>query len=155
MARPVMLLALVCTGLFAGFCFCYAFAVVRALARLDDRAYVVAMRHLNEAVPSPPFLVVLAGTALLPWAVLAGGFGDGGSRTWLLGAAALCAAGAIAVTLLGNVPMNARLAAGNPVTEADWHALRQGFEARWNALHAARTALVAAAFGLLAAGGLK
>ena len=47
-------MAVISTGLYAGFCFAYAFTVSRGLATLTDDGYVSAMRALNEATPSVP-----------------------------------------------------------------------------------------------------
>lgn len=69
---------------------------------------------------------------------------DRGTPTLLGTASVVCLLAMLAITLLGNVPINnetVRLDAG---VETDrWRRLRR----RWNDLHAARVALDAAAFG--------
>lgn len=149
MPRLLLVLATLSTGLFAGLCFCYAFVVTKALARLDDVQYVVLMRQLNDAVPGPAFFTVFLGAPL--WSALALAFGPGplGHR-WPTGAALSCCVLAAVITVTGNVPLNARLAAADTSTPAEAGRARAAFERRWNRLHALRTAALTAALALLA-----
>ncbi|WP_051468831.1 DUF1772 domain-containing protein [Actinomadura oligospora] len=150
MTRLPLYLATVSVGLFAGFCFCYAVAITRGLAHLDDQAYVTAMRRLNEAVPSVPFFLVFGGSLLLPLVA----FAFSSPRhptwaTWLVGAAAVCCVAAFAISVAGNVPLNGRLAAAVTRDAADFHRARQTFEHTWNVLHLFRTLLSGLALVLL------
>ncbi|MEV5569768.1 DUF1772 domain-containing protein [Spirillospora sp. NPDC052269] len=140
MGRLPLYLATVAVGLFAGFCFCYAVAITRGLARLDDQAYVTAMRKLNEAVPSVPFLLVFGGSLVLPLVALA--FSSPRHPTlvtWLIAAAAVCSVAAFAVSVAGNIPLNGRLADAVTRDAADFHRARHAFEHTWNVLHLLRT----------------
>jgi len=138
-------MAVIGTGLYAGFCFAYAITVTRGLSALTDDGYVAAMRALNAATPSVPFAAIFAGSAVLLVLALAAQRRSRPAAP-LLGAALLCYLGAVAVTLLGNVPLNGRLAG-----DGDPAALRQLFEEPWNTYHAIRTGLALVAFGLAAA----
>ncbi|MFC5185603.1 anthrone oxygenase family protein [Actinomadura harenae] len=150
MARLPLILATVSVGLFAGFCFCYTVAITRGLAHLDDQQYVTAMRRLNDAVPSVPFLLVLGGSVVWPLVAFAlASPRHPAPRTWLIAAAAVCCLAAFAVTVAGNVPLNGRLAAAVTHDAAGFHRARESFEHTWNVLHLVRTLLSGLAFALL------
>lgn len=75
------------------------------LARTDDATFVSSMRAINRAVINPLFL----GPIFLP-PVLPGAAGVSATATaasgLLLAATAVFGAGVVAVTLVGNVPLN-------------------------------------------------
>ncbi|MCJ1674730.1 MULTISPECIES: hypothetical protein [unclassified Rathayibacter] len=52
---PLLLAALVTSGLAAGFFYAFACAVMPGLGRTDDRAFVSAMTAINAAVQNPLF----------------------------------------------------------------------------------------------------
>ncbi|MFJ4337464.1 DUF1772 domain-containing protein [Streptomyces sp. NPDC088915] len=149
MATLLLALAVVCTGLYAGFMLIFLTGVMPALARLTDAEFVTAMRRINECVPRAVFLTVFLGVVALPAAALLVPVdGRTDARTWLLLAGLVCAVLNHLVTLGGNIPLNNALAsapAGDPAP------VRAAFEARWNAFHRARTALITVSFGLLTA----
>ncbi|WP_432059643.1 DUF1772 domain-containing protein [Streptomyces sp. S1] len=149
MATLLLALAVVCTGLYAGFMLVFLTGVMPALARLTDAEFVTAMRRINEYVPRAVFLTVFLGVVAFPAAALLVPVdGRTDAQTWLLLAGLGCAVLNHAVTLGGNIPLNNALAsapAGDPA------AVRAAFEKRWNGFHRARTALIAVAFGLLTA----
>ncbi|MEV4949727.1 anthrone oxygenase family protein [Streptomyces sp. NPDC053755] len=151
MATLLLALAVAATGLYAGFMLIFRTGIMPALARLDDAAFVDAMRRINEYVPRPLFLVVFLGVAALPVAALLVPV-DGRTETqkWLVLAGAVCAVLNHLVTIGGNVPLNTALAASESTGESP-AAVRATFEKRWNGFHLIRTALVTAAFGLLTA----
>ncbi|WP_405403357.1 DUF1772 domain-containing protein [Streptomyces sp. NBC_01104] len=151
-------LAVITTGLYAGFMLTFLVAIMPGLAALSDEAFAAAMRRFNEKVPGPAFLVLFLGVIAFP-AVAA--FTEYGEDGWSLVAVALvCAVVSHLVTIAGNIPLNQALAesegrsgdAGEP-GGGDDSAARTAFEARWNALHRFRTALSLAAFVLLAVAG--
>ncbi|MEV6969116.1 DUF1772 domain-containing protein [Hamadaea sp. NPDC051192] len=141
----VLGLATILSGLYAGFCVAYALTVMPGLAETDDKTFVDAMRSVNEATPSVPFALIFAGPVVLSSAALV--MHRAQRRTAILLAAALaCSVATVAVTLLGNVPLNGRMTeAGDPA------ALRAAFEGPWVTFHLLRTALAIGAFGLVAA----
>ena len=70
---------------------------------------------------------------------------------WLAVAAAGCFVLMLAITLVGNVPINDRVLELTPQTPVqDWRALRR----RWDWLHSIRVALDVAALGALILGAL-
>ncbi|WP_411073450.1 DUF1772 domain-containing protein [Streptomyces sp. cmx-4-7] len=149
MATLLLALAVVCTGLYAGFLLIFLTGVMPALARLTDAEFVTAMRRINEYVPRAVFLTVFLGVVALPAAALLVPVdGRTDAQKWLLLAGLACAVLNHLVTLGGNIPLNNVLAgapAGAPA------AVRAAFEGRWNAFHRVRTALIAVSFGLLTA----
>lgn len=146
MASLFLTLAVITTGLYAGFMLTFLVAVMPGLAALSDEGFTAAMRRFNEKVPGPAFLVLFLGVIAFP-AVAA--FTEYGEDGWLLVVVALvCAVVSHLVTIAGNIPLNQALAESEG---GDDSAARTAFEARWNTLHRFRTALSLAAFVLLAA----
>ena len=150
MPRLILLLATVSTGLFAGFCFCYAVVVVPMLSHLDDEEYVTMMRKLNNEVPGVPFFLVLAGSVVSTLVALGLHTPLHPTReTWLIAAAAVCCLAAVVITVTGNVPMNGRLSSAATDSAAAYHHARLVFESTWNTLHMVRTLLLVAGLVLL------
>jgi len=151
MAALLLALAVVSTGLYAGFMLIFRTGVMPALARLSDEEFVRAMRRINEYVPRQLFLLVFLGVAAFPAAALAVPVdGRTGPQTWLVAAGLVCAVANHLVTLGGNIPLNTALAAAESTDEPP-AAVRAAFEKRWNGFHRVRTLLIAASFGLLTA----
>ncbi|KIF74491.1 hypothetical protein QR77_11925 [Streptomyces sp. 150FB] len=153
MAIALLALAVISTGLYAGFMLIFLTGIMPALARLTDDQFVVAMRRINEYVPRPVFILVFLAEIAFPAAALAVAV-DGRTDTerWLLLAGLVCAVLNHLVTVGGNIPLNNALAASEstPGVEA-----RAAFEGRWNRLHLVRTLLAVAAFALLVASALS
>ncbi|WP_031085188.1 DUF1772 domain-containing protein [Streptomyces sp. NRRL WC-3549] len=142
MSSVLMMAAVLTTGLYAGLLLTFLIAVMPGLAALPDEHFAAAMRRFNESVPGPVFLVLFAGVAGFPAAVLA----TGTPRWPVVLAGLLCAVAGHLVTVVGNIPLNKALAEAEG---GDDTAARAAFESRWNTLHQARTAFSLAAFTLL------
>ena len=134
---------IVACGLLVGNEFGTKLVVHPALARLGVRDNILADRAINRGEARwVPFLMIAA-TAL--------GFAcsialEGAPATLAL-AAALCLTVTIAITLIGNMPLNVKvLSATEDMPEAQWRALRR----RWDRLHSVRIVLDAAALALVA-----
>ncbi|MEV7403963.1 DUF1772 domain-containing protein [Streptomyces sp. NPDC091267] len=149
MASLFSALAVITTGLYAGFLLTFLIAVMPGLAALPDDRFTAAMRRFNEKVPGPAFLVVFLGAVVFPAVAV---FTQYGEKWWPLVAVALiCAVVSHLVTIGGNIPLNKALAAAEDTAGGgDESAARAAFEARWNGFHRFRTALSLAAFVLLA-----
>lgn len=145
--RTVTALAVLVTGASAGFFYAWADTVTPGLARVGDAAYVETFRAINAAIFSPLFVVVFAGPLVL--LALAAVVARRHRAAGVTAALAFVAyAGVVAVTVVGNVPLNDQLAL---VTATDGPALavaRATFEAPWNALNTVRSVLAAGAFAL-------
>ncbi|KOX37228.1 MULTISPECIES: DUF1772 domain-containing protein [unclassified Streptomyces] len=149
MATLLLALAVVCTGLYAGFMLVFLTGIMPALARLTDAGFVTAMRRINEYVPRAVFLTVFLGVIVFPAAAfLVPAAGRTDAQKWLVLAGLVCAALNHAVTLGGNIPLNNALASD---PEGDPAAVRAAFEKRWNGFHRVRTVLITVSFGLLTA----
>lgn len=145
MASLFLTLAVITTGLYAGFLLTFLIAVMPGLAVLPDDGFTAAMRRFNEKVPGPVFLVLFLGVIAFPAVPV---FTEAGEKTWpLLIAALACAVVSHLITIAGNIPLNNALAQSEG---GDDTAARTAFEARWNAFHRIRTVLSLAASVLLA-----
>ncbi|WP_406450187.1 DUF1772 domain-containing protein [Streptomyces sp. NBC_00876] len=139
-------LAVITTGLYAGFMLTFLIAVMPGLAALPDDGFTAAMRRFNEKVPGPAFLVLFIGVIAFPAVTV---FTELDEKRWPLVAVAMaCAVVSHLVTIGGNIPLNKALAEAEG---GDDSAARKAFEGPWNGFHRFRTALSLAAFVLLAA----
>lgn len=133
-------------GLFAG----WAVSAVPGLAETDDRTYVDAMRAINRAILNPWFLIPFVGTLVaLAGASIASLLSDDQSTAvLLLAATGVYGIGVFGVTVVGNVPLNDRLAEA-PLDDATSYAsARRAYERPWNRLHMIRSVLGVVAFAL-------
>jgi uncharacterized membrane protein len=126
------------TGLFYG----YSVSVNGGLHRLNDSEYVKAMQSINAVIQNPLFFVSFIGPViLLPLAAFLQRDSNSMQFALLLASSVIYIAGSFGLTMVGNVPLNVRLAkfdankgSGNEIVQA-----RAGFEKPWNRLHAIRT----------------
>ncbi|MGX1882592.1 anthrone oxygenase family protein [Streptomyces sp. NPDC055287] len=174
MATLLIALAIVATGLYAGFMLIFLTGIMPALGRLTDEQFVAAMRRINEEVPRGVFVSVMLASVAFPAAALAVPGDDRSGTQWvLLGAGLVLVVLNHVVTVAGNIPLNNALAAseqtgteqtgtgkaraGQPgagqSAAADREA-RAAFETRWNRLHLVRTLLVTAGFALVVSAAL-
>lgn len=150
LAAVVLLLG---SALIGGVFFAFSSFVMKALARLPSAEGIAAMRSINVAVLNRSFLGAFMGTAavsLLVGLLALIGWGMPEAPYLLAGALAYFG-GTFLVTLLGNVPLNNRLAentASDPGTEAFW----AYYLTRWTRLNTLRTVAAMAASLLLLIG---
>lgn len=150
----VTILAALGTGLLAGNFFAFSVYLMRALGGLSAERGIVAMQAIIAAIKNLPFLVVFFGTAAL-CAVLSGAaileWGKPGS-CYLLAGTLFFLMGTFPATMMGNVPLNNRLALASPDTE-DGRELWKRFQSSWGAWNHVRTvtAILACALLILAA----
>ncbi|MFG2000868.1 DUF1772 domain-containing protein [Spirillospora sp. NPDC048911] len=151
LSLAVLLLSTLTTGLIAGFFATYSNNVMPALHRDDDRMFIATMQHINKAVLNPWFLMTFTGALLLTIAATALHI-SGDARPalpWIIAATVLYAA-MFLITMGINVPLNDKLdAAGDPARIADLAAVRDAFEAKWNAWNHVRTFTSIGAFACL------
>ncbi|MBQ0983771.1 DUF1772 domain-containing protein [Streptomyces sp. F63] len=149
MSETLEILALVCTGLYAGYLFAFLSGVMPALKEVDDAPFTLVMRGINRKVPGPLFILLFLGSLVFPavsWFVAPDGRAE--SAGTLVGIAAVCALVGHLITSGGNVPLNNALESSRG--RGDERAARTAFEGRWNALHRVRTLFAVAAFALMA-----
>ena len=101
----------VAAGVSSGMMLVFSAGTMQGLSRLPEAEAVRAMQAINVSVINPLFLGVFIGTG--PFlAVLAGLDLYGGTHNrYLLASALVYVVGVVAVTILGNVPLNDSLAA--------------------------------------------
>ncbi|MFR9778604.1 DUF1772 domain-containing protein [Micromonospora sp. MS34] len=144
-----LLLATLTTGLTAGLFAGFAYAVMPGLSRVDDAAFVTAMRSVNQAILNGWFALCFGGALACALAAVLLHLPDGhrAPLPWLLAALVLYGL-VLAVTAAVNVPLNDRLEAG-AAASADPAHLRVVFESAWVRWNVVRTVLNTAAFGCL------
>ncbi|OLZ68267.1 hypothetical protein AV521_21495 [Streptomyces sp. IMTB 2501] len=141
------------TGLMAGvFCAFSAF-VMRGLAALPPAQGLAAMNAINVAAVRPAFMTVFTGTAVLSTMIAVVTFvvWPGEGKLELLLGSALYLLGSFGVTVVANVPRNARLARltpGAPEAAVYWPTYVREWTC-WNHVRAVAAA-AAAVFYILA-----
>jgi len=134
MDEIVLLGARTLSGLLAGVYFAFAVAIMPALHRLDDATYARTMNAINDVIVNPAFLLAFLGAPVLTAVLLAW------DRSPLLVVAVVLGVVALAITFVGNIPLNDALADGGS---------RSAFENPWLVWHAFRTAAAVGSFALL------
>ncbi len=127
-------------GLMAGVYFTFSTFIMVALKQLPASQGVTAMQSINVKAVNPLFMLALFGTGVLclgtaSWALIASGDQP---QALLVGGSAIYLVGSILITIVGNVPMNNRLAgldAEEPESAGYW----EHYVARWTNLNHLRT----------------
>jgi uncharacterized membrane protein len=125
--------AVVTVGLMAGLFVGFSMSVMPGLGRSDDRTFVTAMQHINEAIQNPLFGLIFVGALGFPVVAMIVLFAQrqGAAARWTL-AALLLYVVALFLTMGIEVPLNDKLAqAGAPDQIKDLHAVRSSFEGTW------------------------
>ncbi|MGW1048186.1 anthrone oxygenase family protein [Streptomyces sp. NPDC002521] len=128
------------TGLMAGVFCAFSILVMRGLAALPPAQGVAAMNAINVAAVGPAFMTVFTGTAVLSAMITVVTFvvWPGEGKLELLLGSALYLLGSFGVTVVANVPRNARLARltpGAPEAAVHWPAYVQEWTF-WNHVRA-------------------
>ncbi|MBJ6109673.1 DUF1772 domain-containing protein [Hymenobacter sp. BT523] len=142
-AKPIVLtLATASTGLVAGVYYGFSVAVNPGLARLPAPAYIAAMQAINEVIVNPFFAASFFGAPLLLPLAAALYAGRPQVRRFrlLVAATGVFWVGSLGVTVVGNIPLNDRLAnfpvANTTAAQAD--DARAHFAGPWNRWHNVR-----------------
>lgn len=146
--------ALLLTGAIFGFFYAWVCSTMWGLDAADPRVAIAAMQAMNASVRNwaffPAFFltpVVLAAAAGLAWRE-----SRRRSALWLGSAAFLYAGGALALTMLVNIPMNEALAATPvPATAEEARAVWAAYSPTWQVWNTVRTFAsgIALVFGLV------
>jgi uncharacterized membrane protein len=148
----VALLGIIGSGLMAGLFFAFSTAVMPGLRMLRPAAGAEAMQQMNRTIQNPLFLLVFMGTGLLCLLLVIGAPISGGPGTaWIVIGGLLYLLGSIGLTFVVNVPMNNRLDAANPLTDAG-AATWAGYLSRWTAWNHVRALACTAATAALTIG---
>jgi len=151
--RAAVLTTTLGCGLVAGTFFAFSSFIMPALNRLAPAQAIGAMQSINKLAVTPLFMLAVFGTAVLSvvvmiWAIRSWSVPG---ATWVLAGCAAYLAGAIIVTMAGNVPLNNALAVVDP------HALSApdqwaSYLRNWTAWNHVRTVTSLGATALLAVG---
>lgn len=105
----LLILAATGAGLIGGLFFAFSNFIMQALGELPEVQGAAAMRAINRTVLNPLFFVAFFGTGVLCLLVAILSLAE--DLSWLVPVgAALYLLGSIGVTIVGNVPLNERLA---------------------------------------------
>ncbi|MFC7491928.1 MULTISPECIES: anthrone oxygenase family protein [unclassified Knoellia] len=138
----------VSSTVFAGAMFAFSAFVLPALGDLAPRDGILAMQAMNVRAPASLLLLPMGGVGVGSVAVVVMALaGDGPDRAVRI-VGALLALASVAITGIGNIPLNNQLAGvdADVATAVDW----QGFAGPWLAWNAARS-LTGLAGGVLLA----
>lgn len=131
--------AILGSALVGGIFFAFSNFVMKALARVPSPEGIAAMQSINVVVLNRWFLGSFIGTAAI-CLLLAGIAISGWEKPislWLLGGAVSYVAGVWLVTIVGNVPLNQRLAEVEPADAASSQ-IWEDYLDRWTKLNSKR-----------------
>lgn len=149
----ILLTAATATALMTGLFYAFFCSVNPGLVRLPDQAYLAAMQSINRAILNPFFALIFIGAPLFLVIITVMQYGHPlTTRFWFLLAATLIyLSGSLAVTIFGNLPLNAQLESINlsTATIEEMYRLRTRFQDPWNFYHGIRTFSSVISFVLL------
>jgi uncharacterized membrane protein len=148
-SSAVLVVAVVLSGLSAGFFYTYESSVTLGLAQVDDTTYVTVFQALNDTIRNVGFGIAFFGTIPAIAAALVLNWGEGILWRWMIGVGLGLYLIGLAITIVGNVPLNNDLAEVTTLMPANVADARQRFEDDWNRLNLARTVTFVATFILL------
>jgi uncharacterized membrane protein len=136
----------IAAALVSGIFYAFSTFVMRALGALSPAVGIAAMQSINIVVINPLFFAVFFGTAGLSLAGAgASRFSESDASAWFAVAGAiLYIVGCVGVTIVGNVPLNNRLAGASP-EDSDAQSLWRFYLVRWTFWNHVRTAASLAA----------
>ena len=147
------------SGLIAGLLYGYSCSVNNGLKNLADNEYLKAMQSINVAIQNPWFFIVFMGLLVLFPFLSYRLYSVSVNLSFYLvvAASAIYFIGVFGVTILGNVPLNERLARFDisGVSSTEISAMRQAFERPWNNYHSIRTMASILSFALTILGLIK
>lgn len=152
---PALAATQILSGLFAGFFVTYQISIIRAFAQVSDTTYVLAFQSINSTVRSAEFAIIFFGTVPMIGLALLLSLNRGTSADKWLGAALMLALATVAITFLGNIPLNNALGAVDASRPELSMLGRLAFEAPWNSLNLMRTLTALATAFCVTAGTLS
>ena len=141
----VLMLSIMLCSLVAGLLFAFAVVVMPGIAKLDDKEYLLAFKHMDGIIQDnhPLFILVWAGSILSVIITLIIGIMNlSGGEIYLLGfASALYLFGVQLPTFRFNIPLNNSLQKMDiaALEESEAALSRAGFEIPWNRWNRIRT----------------
>lgn len=144
-----LLVATLTVGLVAGLMAAFGYAVMPALRRSGDNAFVEVMRNINKAILNPLFLFLFLGGLVFSVLTAALRLVVGGVALWWVIAGIVLYAAALVISRAVNIPLNDRLEVEGE-QGLDPAEMRDRFERRWVTANVLRAVAGTAAFGCLA-----
>lgn len=139
----ILIITTLSLGLMAGLFYSWSISVTPGLAKISDANYLQAFQSMNRAILNPAFFIFFFGLViLLPLISFLSYKSQLSAEFWyILSATILYMAGIMAVTFLGNVPMNNTLEVLQiqSMNAGEMASFRLGFESKWNNLNMIRT----------------
>lgn len=135
-----LIITTLASGLIAGLFYAWSISVTPGLAKVGDENFLHAFQAMNRAIINPLFLICFMGLAiLLP--LLSYLSYNSIDFVYVLAASILYLVGVMAVTFLGNIPLNDKLESLkiDSMTDEQMSTFRKNFENRWNSLNNVRT----------------
>ena len=145
----ILIVAVLLTGLSAGFFYAWSVSVIPGTQRIVDSTYLESMQNINRAILNPAFFLIFFGAVIFLFISSFTFYGSNKTVFWiLLSASIIYLAGTFAVTGLGNVPLNNQLDALNlsEMSAEKMKTFRNYYENNWNRLHMIRTIFALCSF---------
>ncbi len=144
----ILFVAIVLTGLSAGFFYAWLVSVIPGTRKVTDPVYLETMQAINKAILNPAFFLVFFGSPLALGISTIQQYHSGIPFWLLLAATVIYLIGTFGVTAFGNVPLNDALDALDlaELSEVKRIAFRSTYEQKWNRLHLIRTVFAVVAF---------
>ncbi|GHH20173.1 anthrone oxygenase family protein [Streptomyces rubradiris] len=148
---PVLVAAILGTGVMAGLYLAFDVGVMPVLARREDERFVAVMRRVNDALDDDAafgalFLGVFMATGAAARRLARAHRSDAARRAR---AAAVLYGLSVVVTICVNLPLNRRLRTASGTSAAALAAARKAYESPWRRANAVRTAACLGALTLL------
>lgn len=149
----LLVLAGVTTGLHAGLLYDFSVDVVPSMRKLAAKRHIEMFQAIDNTIVNPVFMLSFAGPIiLLPLSAIL--FRDTAAFPWLVAAATIQIIGCNAATVVGNLPLNAKLAKVDTTKINDQEAEKirhefQGPGSKWMQFHTVRTLAGTVATGLV------
>jgi len=140
MNSTFLIITTLTSGLIAGLFYAWSISVTPGLAKIEDENYLQAFQKMNRAIINPIFLMCFMGLAiLLP--LLSYFSYNSIDFVYVITASILYLVGVMAVTFLGNIPLNNKLESLKieSMTDEQMSTFRERFESKWNTLNYVRT----------------
>lgn len=143
MIQLVLLFAILMNGLLAGIFFIWTNTITPGIGNLEDSYYLKSFQSMNRTILNPLFFIVFFAPFILSLVLSIWCFSSELHLRFILSALAFVfyGIGVIAITFLGNIPLNDKLdhLQIDKMTDDNLLRFRLHFESRWNNLHLIRT----------------
>ncbi len=150
--KVLLFLTILFSGLVAGLMYAFSCSVNTGLKNLSDPAYLSAMQSINIAIQNPLFFISFMGLLVIFPITVFKYYHAGANTTFclILASAVIYIAAVFGVTVLGNVPLNEKLARFtiHKASPEEIASMRQLFEIPWNTFHTIRTIASIVSFSL-------